>query len=252
MRLSGKTAIVTGGSMGIGRAIAERFAREGARVVLASRNAEMGEAVAAAIRAVGGEAGFVRTDVSDEEQVRALVEATLARYGGLDILVNNAGIAAPWGSVTDVSYADWRQVLATNLDSIFLCSKHAIPALIARGGGSIVNLSSVLGHGVVRGFPAYCASKGGLELLTRQMALEYARHNVRVNAIAPGFIATPMFETGHPEEEKVLIARQHPLGRVGRPEEVANAALFLASDEASFITGATLVVDGGLLTQFGL
>jgi NAD(P)-dependent dehydrogenase (short-subunit alcohol dehydrogenase family) len=251
MKLQGKTAIVTGGGAGIGRAIAEAFAREGAQVVIANRTVSTGEEGVRSIAAAGGQAVFVPTDVSQSADVQNLIRQTIAHFGRLNVLVNNAGLS-PLSSVTECSEEEWDETLSINLKGPFLCSKYAIPEMLKAGGGSIINIGSVLGDVGMSRQAAYCASKGGLALLTRQMALDYGAQGIRTNCVAPGFIRTQMYETNNSPERKQQLNRLHPVGRVGTPEEVAHMAVFLASDEASFVNGATLLVDGGLLAQCGI
>jgi NAD(P)-dependent dehydrogenase (short-subunit alcohol dehydrogenase family) len=249
MRLKDKVAIITGGGSGIGRASAELFAREGAKVVVADFNEKAGQEAVAAIRQAGGEAIFVPVDVSDSAQVQRLVDTTLQAYGGIDILVNNAGILL-FGTALDTSLQDWERVIAINLTGTFLLSKAVLPHMIARGGGSIVNLTSSTGaHDAAANTVAYVTSKGGVALLTRAMAIDHAKHNVRVNAVAPGPTDTPMLRDAMSPEQLDAFAATFPMGRLGRPEELARAILFLASDEASFVTGAILAVDGGQTAQ---
>ena len=251
MRLKGKIAIVTGGGSGIGRATAERFAREGARVLVADREPEAGEGTARAIRDVGGEARSVEVDVSDPVRVQKMVEAALDAFGGIDILFNNAGVLA-FGSVLDTDPETWHRVLAVNLTGVYLCSRAAIPHMVARGGGSIVNVSSSTGAYDAKGnTAAYVASKGGVTLLTKAMAIDHAGDNIRVNAIAPGPTDTPMLQDNLPESARETFARTFPMGRLGEPGELAQAVLVLASDEASFIMGAILPVDGGQTADVG-
>lgn len=248
MRLDGKRALITGGGTGIGRATAELFAREGARVMVSGRRRpELEETV----RAVGGRAALVQGDVSQPKDAERMVKETVAALGGLDILVNNAGIIVRGASVTAVALEDWDRVLGIDLTGVFLVSRFALQEMVrAKQGGSIVNVSSVSGiHGDPNLAP-YNAAKGGVNLLTKNMALDYAAHGIRVNAVCPGRIATPMPRSRlRPGDDwDALLAqwgRNIPLGRVGRPEDVAQATLFLASDEAQWITGTTLVVDGG-------
>jgi NAD(P)-dependent dehydrogenase (short-subunit alcohol dehydrogenase family) len=249
MRLKDKVAIITGGGSGIGRASAELFAREGAKVVVADFNEKAGQETVTAIRQAGGEAIFVQVDVSDSVQVQRLVDTTLRAYSGIDILVNNAGILL-FGTALDTSQQDWERVIAVNLTGTFLVSKAVLPYMIARGGGSIVNLTSSTGaHDAAANTVAYVTSKGGVALLTRAMAIDHAKHNVRVNAVAPGPTDTPMLRDAMSPEQLSAFAATFPMGRLGRPEELARAILFLASDEASFITGAILAVDGGQTAQ---
>jgi NAD(P)-dependent dehydrogenase (short-subunit alcohol dehydrogenase family) len=249
MRLKGKVAIVTGGSSGIGRASAELFAREGARVVVADYNADAGRATVETIKGAGGDAIFVQVDVSDAAQVRDMVQTALDTYGGIDILLNNAGILL-FGTVLDTEEKDWRRVMDINLTGTFLVCKAVLPHMIQRGGGSIINLTSSTGaHDAGPNTAAYVTSKGGVALMTRAMAIDHAKDHVRVNAVAPGPTDTPMLRDALSLEQLAAFAATFPMGRLGRPEELANAILFLASDDASFVTGAILAVDGGQTAQ---
>jgi len=248
-RLAGKVALITGGTSGIGRASAVRFAREGAAVVLTGRSEERGESVVREISAEGHRARFVRADVTSAEDCRRSVEETLAAFGRLDVLFNNAGVYIA-GDVTECTEQEWDLQIDVNLKGTYLMCRAAVPVMIAQGGGAIVNNSS--GWGLVGGerAVAYCAAKGGVVLMTKAMALDHGRHGIRVNCICPGDTVTPMEHRdaehrGMSWEDYVAWASRRPLGRMGEPEEVAAAALFLASDEASFITGAVLAVDGG-------
>ena len=246
-RFAGRTAIVTGAAAGIGRACAERLAAEGANVVIADRNADAAADVSAAI---GAAARNITVDVARPDEVGSMVQFAIDEFGALDVLVNNAGVAIG-GSVTELSLDDWSAVIDINLRSVWLAMKHALPHLQVRGG-AIVNMASVQ---ALRGFPGwsgYAATKGGIISLTQQAAVEYARSGVRVNAVAPGTIMTPMNERILAESDDAAAlekawANHHPLGRLGQPFEVAAAVAFLASDDASFITGALVPVDGGLL-----
>ena len=247
--LDGKRALITGGASGIGRAAALLFAREGAALVVADVDATGGQTVVRQIRGEGGRAVFLRCDVTQAEECRQAVERAVAELGGLDILFNNAGIIRR-ATVVDTAEADWDRVMAVNVKSVFLMSKYAVPVMAAGGGGVIVNTAS--GWGLVGGEKAavYCASKGAVVLLTRAMALDHGPQNIRVNCICPGDTDTAMLrreaeQLGEPADRFLAGSAQRPLGRVGRPEEIAQAALYLASDAASFVTGAALVVDGG-------
>lgn len=248
---AGKVALVTGGGTGIGRATALAFARGGARVVVAGRRVEEGEGAVRAIREAGGEATFVAADVTDEAAVRGLVEATVAAYGRLDIAFNNAGNIGQPGPLVDLSAAGFAHTIAGNLTSVWLSMKYEIPAMLARGGGSIVNNASNLGHIGMANMAAYAAAKHGVVGLTRAAALEYAARGVRINAVSPGSIETPMGEQafGSIENYRRAMAPNHPVGRIGLPEEVASAVLYLSSGGAGFITGQALLVDGGYTAQ---
>lgn len=249
MRLEGKVAIITGGGSGIGRATAELFAREGASVVVADYKADAGSEAVQAIKDAGGEAIFVEVDVSDSVQVQKMVQTSLDTYGGIDILFNNAGVLI-FGTIPETEEKAWNRLMAINLTGAYLCSKAVIPHMIERGGGSIINTSSSTGaHDVAPNIAAYVTSKGGVTLLTKAMAVDHAKENVRVNAIAPGPTDTPMLRDNMSPEELEAFAATFPMKRLGRPEELAYAALFLACDEASFVTGAILAVDGGQTAQ---
>ncbi len=252
-RLAGKIAIVTGAGRGIGHAIATRFGAEGAFVVAANRNSDEGEAVAAEVAAGGGEAVFIRTDIRKPEDCERLVAETESRYGRIDVLCNNAGVGMLL-SVEDTTLEDYEYIMDTNVRGAFWLTKHAVGGMVRRGSGSIINLASVASFVGFENDAAYCASKGALMMLTRQVALDYAAAGVRVNAICPGFIDTPEMhhycrQQDDPEAALAACDAAHPMGRVGQPAEVAAAAVFLASDECSFMTGASLVVDGGLLIR---
>jgi NAD(P)-dependent dehydrogenase (short-subunit alcohol dehydrogenase family) len=249
--LSNKVAIVTGAASGIGRASAELFAANGAAVIVADVTDDAGQRVADAIAARGQTAMFVHCDVSKPEDVEALVHAALAQYGRLDVLFNNAGIEGEVAFTGSSSLENWHRVIAVNLTGTYLGMRYGIEAMLRTGGGSIINNASVAGMVGFPGIPAYCASKGGVIQLTRTAALEYATQGVRVNCLCPGVIDTPMVErftqaTGQGDEE---IAALEPVGRMGRPEEVAELAMFLASDRSSFITGAIIPVDGGFVAR---
>jgi NAD(P)-dependent dehydrogenase (short-subunit alcohol dehydrogenase family) len=249
-----KVVIVTGASSGIGKTTAERFAERGASVVVAARRSEEGESVAKEIRKTGGEARFIRTDVSSEEDVQALVEQTVEAYGRLDCAFNNAGGAptAPRGRIHEYPVDDWDAVVDVHLKGIFLCMKHEIRQMLEQGGGAIVNMSSIYGLSADRiAYPSYVASKHGVIGLTRSAAVQYARKNVRVNAVCPGVIRTPMLDRSlqiNPEAE-VRYTALHPIGRLGEPEEVADSVIWLCSDQASFVTGHAMTIDGGATAE---
>ena len=249
-RVEGKVALVTGGASGLGAESSRRLAREGARVVLTDRAEEAGQAVADEIAAAGGQAIFLAQDVTDEARWGEVAQAATERFGGLDVLVNSAGVSGGTGPLLMTTYDAWRQVLAVNLDGTFLGMKAAAPVMAAAGKGSIINLSSILGKVGLPGAPAYCASKGGVLMLTKAAALELAPAGVRVNSVHPGFIETPMVVNALRQSEnenamRDMIISRHAMGRLGVPREIADAIVFLASDESSFMTGSELVVDGG-------
>jgi NAD(P)-dependent dehydrogenase (short-subunit alcohol dehydrogenase family) len=249
-RVEGKVALVTGGASGLGAESSRRLAREGAKVVLTDRAEEAGQAVADEIAAAGGQAIFLAQDVTDEARWGEVVQAASERFGGLDVLVNSAGVSGGTGPLLTATYEAWRQVLAVNLDGTFLGMKAAAPVMAAAGKGSIINLSSILGKVGLPGAPAYCASKGGVLMLTKAAALELAPTGVRVNSVHPGFIETPMVVNALRQSEnenamRDMIISRHAMGRLGVPREIADAIVFLASDESSFMTGSELVVDGG-------
>lgn len=250
MRLAGKTAIVTGAGRGIGLAGARALAREGAKVVVAEIDEATGEAAAAGIRSAGGEAIFVRCDVSDGASVRALMDVTRRNFGALHILYNNASVFRPKtdGVVTDIIEEDWAAIMAINLGSVYLCCKYGLPLIEASGGGSVINTSSSAGVIGVPGCDAYTASKGATVALTRSMAVAYGKRGIRVNCICPAGIETEMVKASNlddPNFDAEYFFRKAPLGRLGTPEEVAALAVFLASDESSYINGAIIRADGG-------
>lgn len=249
-RVSGKAGLVTGAAMGIGKAAAVALAREGAAVVVTDINDEMGEQAVAEIVEAGGKAVYQHADVSISADVQAAVERTVSEYGKIDVLVNNAAVALP-GSVVELTEERWNTVINTNLTSVWRGMHFALPHMIDSGGGSIINVSSVQALLGFKGWAAYAAAKGAINSLTQQAAADYSRYNIRINAIAPGTIMTPMNERifREAEDPDSLIANWnsiHPIGRFGEMDEVGNLILFLASDEASFITGTLLRVDGGL------
>jgi NAD(P)-dependent dehydrogenase (short-subunit alcohol dehydrogenase family) len=253
-RLEGKVALVTGAASGLGAESARRLAREGAAVLLTDLAREAGETVSREIATAGGQAAFVAHDVTSETDWAAAVETAVARFGRLNVLVNNAGISGGPPDLMTHSLEDWRRILSVNLDGVFLGLRHAGPAIAEAGGGSVINLSSILGKVAIAGAAAYCASKGGVLMLTKAAALEWAPLNIRVNSIHPGFIDTPMVsaalrEAPNGNELTEIITARHALGRLGQPREIADAVVFLASDESSFITGSELVVDGGYTAQ---
>jgi NAD(P)-dependent dehydrogenase (short-subunit alcohol dehydrogenase family) len=247
--LTGKRALITGGASGIGRATALLFAREGATVAVADLDEAGGQSVVQTIVDAGGQAIFVLCDVTQSADCERAVQLTVAELGGLDILFNNAGIVRR-ATVLETTEEEWDRVMAVNVKSIFLLSKHAIPVMTEAGGGVIVNTAS--GWGLVGGRNAvsYCASKGAVVNMTRAMALDHGEQNIRINCICPGDTDTPMLrneahQLGTPDEDFLAEAAERPLCRIGRPEDIAQAALYLASDASSFVTGTALVVDGG-------
>lgn len=248
-RVEGKVALVTGAGSGLGAESARRLAREGAAVVLTDISAEAGQAVADGIADAGGKALFLTQNVADEGRWAEVVGETLKAFGRLDVLVNNAGVAGG-GPLLETTFEAWRQLMDINLDGVFLGMKAAAPVMVEAGRGSIINLSSILGKVGSPGAPAYCASKGGVALLTKATALELAPFGVRVNSVHPGFIETPMVagalrDVENANEMRDMIISRHALGRLGVPREIADGIVFLASDESSFMTGSELVIDGG-------
>ncbi len=247
--LKGKVALITGGASGIGRATALLFAQEGAAVMVADVNPALGQSAAQEIQSQGGRAAFTLCDVTQAEDCRLAVAATLEQFGRLDILFNNAGIIRR-ADVVETTEAEWDRVLAVNLKSIFLMSKYTVPVLAKAGGGAIINTSSGWG---IKGGPkavSYCASKGAVVNMTRAMAIDHGEQNIRVNCICPGDVDTPMLrhealQLGQPEAEFLAEAAIRPLRRFGKPVEIAQAVLYLASDASSYVTGAALLVDGG-------
>lgn len=249
-RVDGKTAIVTGGALGIGKATAERLAEEGAQVAVTDVKDDEGESVVDAIDAAGGTAQYWHMDVSDEAEVERVFEEVAEAFGGLDVLVNNAGISGTDKPTHELTEEEWDEVMAVNEKGVFFCTKHAVPYMKEAGGGSIVNLSSIYGIVSAPDIPPYHASKGAVRLMTKTDALEYADDGIRVNSVHPGFIWTPLVEEylseqGDVEQGRAELDELHPLGHVGEPEDIANGLLYLASDESKFMTGSELVIDGG-------
>lgn len=250
-RLSGKTAIVTGGAVGIGRACVERMAQEGAMVAIFDVLEDEGEALASGLTAHGHSVAFWRVDVTDEAAMKAAIDATVARFGGLQVMVNNAGISGSPKPSDQVSEEEWDRVQAVNVKGVLFGTKHAIPHLRAAGRGSIINLSSIAGLIGVGNLAAYHASKGAVRLMTKNDAVTYSPEQIRVNSIHPGYIWTPMVEnhlrTTSPDLEaaKAAAGSVHPIGHMGEPDDIAWAVVWLASDEAKFVTGAEIAIDGG-------
>ncbi|WP_246943979.1 SDR family NAD(P)-dependent oxidoreductase [Bacillus pinisoli] len=249
MRLKGKVSVVTGAASGIGRATALVFGREGAKIVLSDVDEKKGAETLEEIKKLGYEAIFVRTDVSKEDEVKLLVQESAEAFGGIDILFNNAGVGNSNVRLADLSVEEWDRVVDINLKGVFLGMKYVIPEMMKRGGGSIINTSSLLGFKGKKYLAPYNASKGGVILLTQNAAVEYGTKGIRVNAVAPGVIDTPIVDQWR-EDDRIwkAVTTSNALGRVGTPDEIANTVLFLASDESSYITGTSILVDGGALT----
>ena len=253
MRLEGKVALITGGASGMGKVAAALFAREGAKVVLTDVADDQGEATAEEIRRAGGEAAYVHADVSREADAEAMVDAAVERFGGLHVLYNNAGVMLPEdGSVDATEERVWDITLGVNVKGVAFGCKYGVPAMIASGGGSIVNVASfVAWMGAATSQTAYTSSKGAVLAMTREIAVEYARRGVRCNALCPGPIETPLLMQLLSDDAKRQRRFVHiPMGRLGQAEELARAALFLASDDSSFMTGASLIVDGGITAAY--
>ena len=244
MRLQGKVALVTGFGSGLGQAIAVLFAKEGASVIGTSKTEAKGRETLEMIHKIGGKALFLSGDVGNSKQMGTLVEQAVKNFGGLDIVINSAGVRIN-GSITEITEEDWDRTIDTNLKGVFVVSRLAIPEMIKRGGGVIINIAARSGIAGQAGRAAYCASKGGMITLTEAMAMDHAGQKIRVNCICPGPTRTPMIDPSTPEKLARYTARV-PLGRIGEPEDVAHAALYLASDEASMVTAAILPVDGGM------
>ena len=248
--LSGKVAIVTGGSSGIGRATAIAFAREGAKVVVASRREKEGQETVKQVQSAGSEGFFIKTDVSKETDVSAMVEKTIATYGHLDYAFNNAGIEQIPTPLVEQTEETFDQVMDINVKGVWLCMKHQIPQMLVSGGGAIVNMSSIAGMIGAPGLPIYVASKHAVLGLTKSVALEYAKEGIRINAVCPGMIETDLLDRAFANQEvKERLIAMHPIGRVGKPEEIAEAVVWLCSDKASFVTGQSLPLDGGYVAQ---
>ena len=252
-RLDGKVALITGAGNGMGQVASVLFAREGARIVVADFSETGGAETVAAVEAVGGKAAFVKVDVANAEQVEAMVSFAMNRFGALNVLYNNAGIfPADDGGATETPEPTWDRVMEVNLKGVWLGCKYGIPAMLESGGGSIVNVASFVAlMGAATAQIAYTASKGGVLAMTREIAVEYGRKNIRANSLCPGPIATPMLEELMSDPARKARRLVHiPMGRLGQAEELAKAALFLASDESSFMTGSQLVVDGGITAAY--
>ncbi|MBA2117161.1 glucose 1-dehydrogenase [Bremerella alba] len=251
MSFQDKVVLITGGTSGIGEVTANLFAKQGAKVVVAGRREELGSAVVDRIKSAGGEAVFVKTDVTSEEDVQNLVQQTVKHFGRIDIAFNNAGVEAT-GMVTDVTVEDYRKVFDINVLGVFLSMKYEIEQMLKQGGGVIVNTSSIVGHVAMPGASIYIASKHAVEGATKTAALEYAQQGIRINAVAPGATATDMidrFAGKKGSENREALAAQHPMNRIAKAEEIAAAVAYLASDAASFTTGVSLPIDGGYLAK---
>lgn len=244
-----KSAIVTGGASGIGAAIVRQLAKAGAKVLVADLDLAAAEALAAEVKAAGGTAEAFKVDVGQATEVEAMVTKAVSLFGGLHLAVNNAGIGGPAAPTGEYPLEGWRKVIDINLNSVFYGLRYEIPALLASGGGAIVNMASILGSVGFATSPAYVASKHAVVGLTKNAGIEYAKQNVRVNAIGPGFIDTPLLSKNLTPEALTYIKGLHPIGRLGTADEVAALTLFLLSDEASFITGSYHLVDGGYVAQ---
>jgi NAD(P)-dependent dehydrogenase (short-subunit alcohol dehydrogenase family) len=249
-RLAGKVAVVTGAASGIGRAIAHRMAEEGASVALTDTRLDLAQEAAAGLQQAGSDVAAWPLDVAREDEVHSVLAQVAERFCRVDILVNNAGIAGPNKPTDQLTEAEWDQVQAVNVKGVFFCTKHAIPHLRRAGGGAIINLSSIYGLVSAADVPPYHASKGAVRLMTKTDALLYAPERIRVNSIHPGFIATPMVDgflesQADPQGARQAVEALHPLGHIGEPDDIAWGCVYLASDEAKFVTGAELVIDGG-------
>lgn len=245
----GKTVLVTGAGSGIGEACAVQLAEAGANVIVADINEAEAERVASAIRASSGAATAFKVDVSDPVAVKAMIDFSVATYGGLNGAVNNAGIGGPLKPLADYEIEEWKHVLDVDLNSVFYCMKYEIPEMLKAGGGAIVNMSSILGTNGFANAPAYVASKHAMVGMTKNAGIEYSAQGIRVNAVGPGFIKTPLIDNSLDAATQEFLVGKHPIGRLGRPEEVANLVLFLLSDKASFITGSYHLVDGAYAAQ---
>lgn len=246
--LEKKVALITGAGSGIGKAIAQLYAAEGAKVVVTDLDEKGGHETLATIQANGGDAIFLKADTAVPAQHQQLVEETVRHFGSLHIAVNNAGIGGPLNTISEYPVDGWDKVISVNLSGVFYGLHYQIPAMIASGGGSIVNMASILGKVGTKGSPAYVAAKHGVIGLTEAAALEYADQGIRINAIGPGYILTPLLKVLD-ENTMKLLTGLHPMGRLGRPEEVAELSLWLNSDKASFVTGSYYNIDGGYLAQ---
>lgn len=247
--LENKVAIVTGAGSGIGREIALKYAEEGAKVVVSDIDEKGGNETVSIIKHHGGEAVFIKADTSNAESSRLLVEETVKQFGALHIACNNAGIGGPLAPTGEYPVDGWNKVISINLSGVFYGMRYQIPAMLASGGGAIVNISSILGQAGTKGSPAYVAAKHGVVGVTKAAALEYAGQNIRINSVGPGYILTPMLTNTLNEEQMNGLVGLHPIGRLGKATEVAELVLWLSSPKASFVTGTYYAVDGGYLAQ---
>jgi len=247
-QFTGKVALVTGGASGIGEACVLTFARGGAKVAIVDLNDELGEKTVQAAKQAGSDAIYLKVDVSDPQAVEKMVADTVAAFGRLDIAVNNAGIGGEQNPTGAYSISGWHKVIDVNLNGVFYCMRYEIPQMLAQGGGSIINMTSILGSVGFANSPAYVTAKHGIIGLTKNAALEYGRQNIRVNSVGPGFIKTPLLDALD-EQTQAYLSGLHAVGRMGSSQEVANLVAFLSSDQASFLTGGYYLVDGGYTAQ---
>lgn len=247
-QFDGKVALVTGGASGIGEACALTFARGGAKLVVVDVASDLGETTVSAVKQAGSDAIFLRVDVADPDAVEQMVERTIAAFGRLDIAVNNAGIGGESNPTGSYSIAGWRKVINVNLNGVFYCMRYEIPRMLEQGSGAIVNMSSILGSVGFANAPAYVAAKHGVVGLTKTAALEYGKQGIRINAVGPAFIKTPLLSSLD-EQTQTYLSGMHAVGRMGEPQEVANLVAFLCSDQASFLTGGYYLVDAGYTAQ---
>ncbi|HEX6594199.1 MAG TPA: glucose 1-dehydrogenase [Bacillota bacterium] len=247
-KLDNKVSIITGGASGIGEAAVREFVNEGSKVVIADLNEEKGKALEKELTDAGADVLFIQSNVTNENEVKDLISKTVEKYGKLDVLYNNAGMLKTANSSHELDFSDWRQVMDVNLDGVFLMVKYGIQQMVNNGGGSIINTASIAGHVAATDEIAYNTSKHAVVGITRTLGVEYAKKNIRVNAVCPGYVSTPLLDD-FSQEEKDHLASLHPMGRLARPEEIAKSVVFLASDDASFVTGSSLLVDGGFTAQ---
>lgn len=253
-RVDGKVAIVTGSGHGIGRATCKVLAKEGANVAVTNRSNDAGESLTREIQKEGGTAEYWHLDVSKESEVKSVFDQVRQKWGRIDVLVNNAGISGVDKPTHEIEEDEWNTLFSVNVNGVFFCTKHAVKAMLETGGGSIINLSSIYGLISAPDIPVYHASKGAVRLMSKTDALLYAKNNIRVNSVHPGFVWTPLVEQylseqGNVEEGRKALDQLHPIGHIGQPEDVAYGVLFLASDESKFMTGSELVIDGGYTAQ---